>query len=138
MSEPGGVSRQQDHATYAAQTLVEKGLDKEWEVVVATDTTLLLDIDNIFLPNNFNRLIILLEEQIGPVTNAVSDSKSGNLHVIITMKQPMDIIERITWQAILGSDPVREACHLGSVKRNEQNPILLFQRKTQLLLTEGS
>jgi hypothetical protein len=138
MSEPSGVSSQQDHATYAAQTLVEKGLDKDWEVFVATDTTLLLDIDSDTLPDGFMRWLTLLEEQVGVVTYEVFVSKSGNRHVIITMKQPMDIIERIAWQAILGSDPVREACHLGSVKRNEQNPILLFQRKTQLILTEGS
>jgi hypothetical protein len=137
MSEPSGVSRQQDHATYAAQTLVEKGLDKDWEVFVATDFTLLLDIDKSTLPDNFDRLMSILEDQVGLVIYEMSTSKSDNLHVVITMKNPMDIIERIAWQTILGSDQVSGALHLGSVKRNELNPILLFQRKAQRLLTAG-
>ena len=132
-------TQQNDHALYAERTLVKQGLDKDWEVVVATSTTLQLDIDGDTLPSNFNRLLGMLEEQVGRAVSEVSGSKSGNLHVVITMKNPMDILERIAWQAIFGSDSVREACHIGSAKRNEQNPILLFQRKVQVqkLLTEG-
>jgi hypothetical protein len=129
-SDATGVDKQHnDHAVYAAQCLINKGLDKEWEVVVATEYTLQLDIDRIAVPDTFPRLIGILEEQVGPVRYEVSASKSGNTHVIITMQNPMPITERVAWQAIFGSDPIREAAHLSSIKREELNPILLFQCK---------
>ena len=125
-----------DHAIYAAEQLKEKGLDDKWEVVVATDYTLQLDFDHpsdLLLmtdpPENFHRIRAMLEEQVGEVDYAVTRSRGGNVHVTITMREPMDIVQRIAWHAIFGSDPIREAGHLHSVKRQELNPILLYERK---------
>jgi hypothetical protein len=145
MSNAAGTT-QSDHAAYASHQLKEKGFHNEWEVVVATDYTLQLDFDHpsnllcvIEPPDNFHSIRDMLEQQVGPVDYAVTRSKGGNVHVTITMREPMNIIERVAWQAIFGSDPVREALHLHSIKRNELNPILLFERKSpQLLLTEGA
>jgi hypothetical protein len=72
------------------------------------------------------------------VTYDVSESKSGNVHVVINLPIPMHATKRVAWQAAFGSDPKREALHLLSIARREKNPILLYNRKKpQLMLTEG-
>lgn len=131
-SDATGADKQHnDHAAFAAQSLVNQGLDKEWEVVVAKDNELQIDLDSPVLPDNFKRLIGILEEQVGQVEYKVTISKSGNRHVIVTMANPLGIFERVAWQAIFGSDPVREAAHLSSIMREELNPILLYERKAR-------
>ena len=59
----------------------------------------------------------------------VHESKGGNTHALVRLTVPMDVYERIAWQAAFGSDPKREALHLLSVSRGELNPILLFVKK---------
>ncbi len=134
------IANYYDHAAYAQKQLVEKGLNKEWEVVVATDYTLQLDYDSdnellcvVEPPEIFWRVLEALESMAGPVDYAVTRSKGGNIHVTITMREPMHITMRVAWQAIFGSDPIREVGHLQSIVRNEVNPILLYERKKLVL-----
>lgn len=124
-----GATVNNDHAEAARKVLMDKGLDKEWEVIVAHEDMLQIDIDGTKTPDTFGRLISILESQVGPVSYKVTISKSGNRHVTVYMSRPMNILERVAWQAIFGSDPVREAAHLRSIQKNELNPILLFERK---------
>jgi hypothetical protein len=138
MNSDVSKSSHTDHAEYARQELVINGLDKEWEVVVATPYTIQIDIDSKELPETFHRLLGILEERTGSwIDYSVSTSKSGNKHVILTLPNSMDVYDRIAWQAIFGSDPIREAVHLVSVMHGERNPILLFQRKFAGQLTAG-
>ena len=124
-----------DHAEAAYQALVDQGLDKEWQVVVAHPRQLMIDIDGNDLPETFGRLLSILQAQVGTVEYKVTLSKGGNRHLIIDMPKTMDILERVAWQAIFGSDPVREAAHLRSIQKQELNPILLFERKVAGQLT---
>ena len=127
-----------DHALAAVQYLKEKGFADVWEVVLADDRMLMLDYDDQpegaapFLPEQFFRALGILEQMSGQRRQTyyqASASKGGNTHVIVHLTQPMDVLERIAWQAAFGSDPKREALHLLSVALGELNPILLFMRK---------
>ncbi len=52
-----------DHAEAAYQALVDQGLDKEWQVVVAHPRQLMIDIDGNDLPETFGRLLSILQAQ---------------------------------------------------------------------------
>ena len=134
-----------DHALAAQKTLDDNGYAKEWQVVVADDNTLMLDYDqrlyDCTLPEQFYDTLGILEQALHEAQFfTVHESKGGNTHALVRLTIPMDIYERIAWQAAFGSDPKREALHLLSVSRGELNPILLFMRKPeeQKLLGDGN
>lgn len=138
-----GKTGQADHAHFAYRDLVEQGLDGQWQVVVADENHLQIDYDSPIVPISlFMQGLGLLEKRLGgkPIDYKVTNSKSGNKHVIITLPQGhnLNIFERVGWQAILGSDPLREALHYVDIEKNEKNPILLFEKKEQLLLPAAS
>jgi len=134
-----------DHAMFAQQVLVNSGLDKEWEVVIADDRTLQVDLDSPTPDyNDFHRVKNILDEHLSlrrgerVVTQYKQTfSKGGNVHIQISLPVEMPATERVAWQAALGSDPVREALNLTSISRGDRNPILLFERKEPKLLTPG-
>ncbi len=134
-----------DHVLAAQKTLDDNGYAKEWQVVVADDKMLMLDYDQrpyaCTLPEQFYDTLGILEQALHEDQFfTVHESKGGNTHALVRLTVPMDIYERIAWQAAFGSDPKREALHLLSVSRGELNPILLFMRKPveQKLLGDGN
>ena len=114
-----------DHAEYVRAELVKNGEDKEWEVVVAENNTLLLDYDSKQVPEQFSLLKLL------PLVKEFEhyESRSGNRHVVVYLSEPLGELSRIAWQAILGSDPKREALHMASLHKGNLNPIVLVMRK---------
>ena len=143
-SEVEGVLNN-DHAQAAQKFLENEGYAKEWQVVVADDKMLMLDYDqrlyDCTLPEQFYDTLGILEQALHEAQFfTVHESKGGNTHALVRLTIPMDIYERIAWQAAFGSDPKREALHLLSVSRGELNPILLFMSKPveQKLLEDGN
>jgi hypothetical protein len=57
-------------------------------------------------------------------------SKSGNhTHAVFTMLGPMELYERLAWQACLGSDRIREALNLIGLHNGVLNQVVLFMPK---------
>ena len=143
-SDVQGVSNF-DHAEYARRWLSDSDFIFDFEVVVAEKNQLMLDYDSTTIPQQFEVALDILKQALAAegvddkrVTYDVSESKSGNVHVVVNLPIPMRATERVAWQAAFGSDPKREALHLLSIARREKNPILLYNRKKpQLMLTEG-
>lgn len=61
---------------------------------------------------------------------AQSRSKSGNIHLRVRFNDERTLtdIERIAWQAVLGSDPVREFLSMLRVEQNTESPVLFFEK----------
>ncbi len=134
---------QKDHAKAAQKFLEDNGYAKDWKVVVAEDTMLMLDYDTRVydgnVPDQFCVILNILEQAVGITRFTIHESKGGNTHVIIYLPVPLYDAQRVAWQAAFGSDPKREALHLLSISRYELNPILLFMRKPeQKLLGDGN
>lgn len=131
-------SLQHDHAEYAEQYLMDNDLDGEFEVRIAKDNELFLDYDQEFLPEQFFTAIDILRQYYNTLAHEIryiiTISKSNNIHVIVTLPEFMNIVERVAWQASFGADPKSNALQLLSIKRNEKNPILLYERKQQQAL----
>ena len=133
-----------DHAAYARKVLAEDlEFAGEWDVVVADDNVLQIDYDILFGDTDewrprFNYVLAILKERLDvpSLDYEETPSRHDRTHIVIYLPVPMDIVERVAWQAIFNSDYVREALHLKSISRQELNPILLYMRKP-LQLTEG-
>lgn len=75
-----------------------------------------------------DRLCVIIWRVFGQFEITSSKSKSGNLHFVATFKQPISDIEAIAIQAILGSDPMREALCLVQHKLGATStPIIFFE-----------
>lgn len=130
---------QHDHAEFARRKLEEQGHADEWEVVIADDYHLQVDLDDCGpiehgLPERFHTMFDIFKKHIDPeaYVERHTTSKSGTgQHVIINTNQRLHPHARIAWQSILGSDCLREGLAMCSVWKHELNPILLFERKQQ-------
>lgn len=130
--EPGS-----DNAVEAKQALSEKGVSN-YEVVVAAPNQIMIDYDALTVPERFNKVGDILRKRFPDkgIECRATRSKGGNVHMVVTLPEPISDTERIAWQAAFGSDPIREALSLVSISRNVKNPVLLFMPKDRGALEE--
>lgn len=102
-----------------------------WDVVVPNDNELLLDFDDDESYQRFLSLTSSFESNIAGIhAIMVSVSKSGDptrRHVYITLDRNVSSLDRITFQLILQSDPVRELLSWARYEDGEQYPTLFFE-----------
>lgn len=104
------------------------------EVVVPDVYTLQLDIDDdTSMQTFFVMHEMLASNGVRITTERITRSKSGNRHVYLRLDRQLTDIERIAWQACLGSDRKRELLSLLSAlqlrgERSQHPPTLLFER----------
>jgi hypothetical protein len=131
-AEPLNSVSVQDNAERGRAKLAKVGLADAFAVVVAPENGLQIDYDFPALPDGFRCALNLLRQRIGASDMPLYEttkSRSGNIHVHIPLPEPMPIVERIAWQAVFGSDQLREGISLINVYRGAANPVLLFERK---------
>lgn len=78
-----------------------------FEVIRASDTVLLLDIDNEYAQAQYDRVFPCVQEHFAPVNVERWTSKSGNTHIRITLPTPQPWEIRYALEAMLGSDGMR-------------------------------
>jgi len=98
------------------------------DILVATPTTLLLDLDTDEQYRAFLRNLDVLRRETSLVVSYEElKSRSGNRHVVVSLAEPLDITTRLLLQAVLGSDPVRELLSYLRARDNDPMPSLLFR-----------
>ena len=107
-------------------------------VLYSTDHTIQVDIDNdedlVLFWDQWQRLQNLGDPSWGQADVRVMKSKSGHDHVLITRPRhapPLTIEQRIMFQALLGSDRVREMLNYTRHFWGAENPIRLFRPKDE-------
>lgn len=88
---------------------------------------LLIDLDTKEQVDEFLSQIKLLVREVVILKIEVTTSFSGNRHVYIQLDRPISPIERIAWQAALGSDPKRELLSLIRASRGDKFPTILVE-----------
>lgn len=122
----------EDTLVVVNKMLLEQGY-VDWEAVPANDHCLQVDLDlpveEVWL--RINPIIPILSRRVGDgLKMAHYPSKSGqHTHVIFTLPEPMLLMERMAWQAVLGSDPKREALNLVGLNNGVLNQVVLFMPK---------
>lgn len=91
---------------------------------------LFIDIDNEKHYEEYQRTsaILFREADITQVKETISKSGTGK-HIRIKMPFAMSDVERIAWQAALGSDPVRELLSMLRYMEEDTQPTLFVEAK---------
>jgi hypothetical protein len=128
-----------DEAVAAQKKLDLKPEYADWTVKVAAPCELQIDFDRKSdkkeLPTRFKDCMKLLQQRFSvtePLPYKLSKSKGGGTHITITLPVPMEDLEKVSWQAVMGSDRIREGLNILRIKRGIKNPILLFARKDEV------
>lgn len=103
-------------------------------VIRSTETTLLLDLDDGQSIDRYRKISKSIGALFGLKESSrwLSKSKVGT-HVVVNCK-PMGFLERVALQAVLGSDPIREALAVGMYLDGHKDPSVLFQPKGATIL----
>ena len=119
-----------DHIEQVEKLMFDEGIKDTHEIVLPLANQLQIDIDHEELPRRFtDSLNILLKAMDGPIAVTRYRSRHGRLHVVIDLPHELSALERVAWQAALGSDGIREAMGLCALRRNVKNGTLLIHRK---------
>jgi hypothetical protein len=92
---------------------------------------LFLDIDSATHLDTFFRNFDLAKAVFGldiTYTSSPSRRKPDGSHIVVTLSRDITNIERLLWQAILGSDLRREAHSYRNMQRGEERPTLFFEK----------
>lgn len=108
----------------------KKGVDLD--IVVAKKNELMIDYDQEEIPEQFQKMLPILRQRFnkGTIFWKKQHSASGkHWHVIVTLPEEISDQERIVWQAVFGSDYMREGLSLLRVVAGMENPTSLFMPK---------
>lgn len=109
----------------------EFAAENKLSIVVPADNELQLDIDSPKI-ENLNRYEQVLEilNQFNKIKSSKNTkSKSGNLHVTLTLDHAVSAVERVLLQACLGSDPIREILTYKNILDGSDRPQFLFEKE---------
>ena len=100
-----------------------------FEIVQAFSNQLLLDLDSIEAQERYDLMIPLIRSNFGVLEVEQWPSKTpGHWHRRITLAEPdLTVSQRIALQAVLGSDPSREALNVKRMLMGIEDPNRLFR-----------
>jgi hypothetical protein len=92
-----------------------------------------IDIDSPEVPPQFLEQLGILQQFYGYASYRKTTSKSGNVHITVTLEKTVTATERIMLQALLGSDIKRELLTLKNYKEGRQQHQFFFEKKPAML-----
>lgn len=123
-----------DYVNEEREDFIARMLEEGKKVVFPAANELFIDIDSADQLAAFQHLFGILKNQACElqwgadiVYDKPSSSGVPNRHIIISMDHDMTDLERIAWQAALGSDPVRELLSLIRHLRGSTNPTMFVE-----------
>lgn len=112
--------------------------DDDCDALIPDEYTLQLDIDGQSDTNElFNYCLAVIRRVMTVEIIEEYESRGGNRHVILRVSEPLSDLERIALQAILGSDPQREALGWMRIRQGIPYPSSLFKPRGVTLDSES-
>lgn len=109
---------------------IEQKEKEGFTIVYPEPNELQIDIDNSEQKRHFEKVWNLIDIAIPNAYFESSVSQSGRgVHITVTLPFDVSNIERIAFQAALGSDPVRELLSIYRYSRDDEYPTLFVERK---------
>ena len=106
------------------------------EVRFPKPNELFLDLDSAIHLDTFFRNFDLAKAVFGldiTYVSARSRRKRDGSHIVVTLPRDITNIERLLWQAILGSDLRREAHSYRNMLRGDERPTLFFEKSESFM-----
>ena len=103
-------------------------------IVFPADNELQIDVDNEEQYKQFkNQWVYIFSRDIPESSYVVEPSKGGlpGRHITVTLPFKVTSVQRIAFQAVLGSDPVRELLSLIRDYRGDEHPTLFCEKGKQ-------
>lgn len=111
------------------------------EIVPAKPNQLQLDYDQEKIPEQFSNMLSILQKRFGcdkALKWEETISSSGkHIHIVVTLPEDIDNMERVAWQSVFGSDPMREALSILRITNNISDPSVLFMPKKRVVVECG-
>jgi hypothetical protein len=130
-----------DNSAYVRNILKEEGTDTMFEVIQPKDNQLFIDYDQADLPKRFEEAMDFLVQTFcgfgERLTYRITQSRHGNLHVIIDLPRAISELERLAWHGVFESDWKRSASALMCMRRGVKNNTLLIERRDTPPLATG-
>ena len=123
-----------------SQRAIEEAANDGLTVVYPADNEVLIDIDNTHSFQLYLKQMDIAKKYLGAIGEKITPSRSGGekKHITVIFNHTITELERITLQACLGSDRVREILGFVQFKNNDPHPTLFLEKKVeQKLLTQG-
>jgi hypothetical protein len=131
---------EEDYQWNRSDIAIAEATKKDCVIVRPRSSELFIDIDNESQLNSFSKAIEVFEKT-HPCDFVMKPSSSGKphrYHAVVTLKkETVDAKTRILYQAVLGSDPVREVLSLLRLERDDPMPTIFFERASGRKCTCG-
>lgn len=101
-----------------------------FDVVVTTPTSLLIDIDTAAQLKQYEQMMTRFSTEFGLTERERWKSKSGGTHIVVDCDDCLDPKDRIALQACLGSDPVREILGIRHIDNGIEEFSFLFRPRS--------
>ena len=124
-----------EYADHCREAYITEMESKGYTIVYPTPYELLIDMDTEEQFKLFQQQYVRLVRDYGSeIMMRVYPSRHGlpGRHAIVTMPFEVSDIERIAFQAALGSDPIRELLSLGRVRCGDVHPTLFVEKPEAL------
>ena len=109
----------------------ERMKSEGYKILVPEKDELFIDIDSEEDYKHFSKMITRVMKEFTGITFTEKPSKSGlpKRHIVVRWPWEIENIERITWQAILGSDRTREMLSMFRMYNEDPVPTLFAEKE---------
>jgi hypothetical protein len=103
--------------------------EQGFDCILSDDSTLQVDIDSEAGYKQYLEASKTLCLELGKTTIKTSVSGNSHKHITIKLLKPLSVLERVAFQACLGSDLTRETLCIRDYLDGDPNPILFIEEK---------
>ena len=122
---------EEDYQWNRSDIATTEATKKECVIIRPKPNELFIDIDNEAQLNSFKKSFEVFSKTHA-CTHTIEPSSSGKqyrYHIVVTLKdETVDAKARILYQAVLGSDPVREVLSFLRLEKDDPMPTIFFEK----------
>jgi hypothetical protein len=121
---------QSKYANEKREDYIKRMEEQGYKIVIPTESQLQIDIDSDGHYKVYKEMIKLLLRDYESVIIEEHPSRNGlpGRHITLTIPFFVDAVQRIAWQTVLGSDPVREYLSLQRSMQGDISPTLFVEK----------
>jgi len=111
------------------QDYINRMVVQGYKIVIPEPNEIQIDIDSRYQERIFREQLEILHREFGDLEVIETESKGGppGKHFRIFFVRELSALERIAYQAALGSDPMRELLSIFRLERGDTEPSLLVE-----------
>jgi len=124
------VTQWLDHYHENRKEYMDRMMQQGYKIVMPEPNEIQIDIDSRYQQKVFTEQLDILRREFGDLEIIQTESKGGppGKHYRIFFIRDLSPIERIAYQAALGSDPIKELLSIFRLEKGDDHPSLLVEK----------